>query len=108
MKKIKYFILLCCINFSFASEDAGFFEQWFLPDPGLFIWTVITFLIVLGIILGGITFYFCFVEGFGFRPLLYLVVLLETVGFLLVGFGFIAEMIANLREEVRSLRNDSR
>ena len=62
------------------------------------------FLIGLGIILGGITFYFRFVEGFGFRPLLYLVILFETVGFLLVGFGFIAEMIANLREEIRSLR----
>tara|TARA_B100001123_G_scaffold316960_1_gene355038 strand:- start:30457 stop:31413 length:957 start_codon:yes stop_codon:yes gene_type:complete len=66
------------------------------------------FLIGIGIILGGITFYFRFVEGFGFRPFLYLVILLETVGFLLVGFGFIAEMIANLREEVRSLRNNSR
>jgi len=66
------------------------------------------FLIGIGIILGGITFYFRFIEGFGFRPFLYLVILLETVGFLLVGFGFIAEMIANLREEVRSLRNNSR
>jgi glycosyltransferase involved in cell wall biosynthesis len=40
----------------------------------------------------------------GFRPLLYLVILLETVGFLLIGFGLIAEMVAHLREEVDHLR----
>ena len=41
---------------------------------------------------------------FGFRPLLYLVVLLETLGFLLVGFGLVAEMIAAQRAEVDRLR----
>ncbi len=41
---------------------------------------------------------------FGFRPLLTLVVLLETVGFVLFGFGFIAELIATLRAEVEDLR----
>ena len=48
MSKIKYFIVLCFINLSFASTD--WFGEWFLPDPGLFIWTVITFLIVLAIL----------------------------------------------------------
>ena len=38
----------------------------------------------------------------------YLVILLETVGFLLLGFGLIAEMIAQLREEVDSLRRGDR
>ena len=47
MNKIKYFIFLCFINLSFAAD---WFSEWFLPDPGLFIWTVITFLIVLGIL----------------------------------------------------------
>ena len=55
MKKIKYFIVLCCINFSFGSEGGGFFEQWFMPDTALFLWSVITFLIVLGI--GFVTYY---------------------------------------------------
>ncbi|HUG40997.1 MAG TPA: glycosyltransferase [Longimicrobiales bacterium] len=41
---------------------------------------------------------------FGFRPLLYLVVLLETLGFLLFGFGLVAEMIAAQRSEVERLR----
>jgi glycosyltransferase involved in cell wall biosynthesis len=65
-------------------------------------------LIVLGMIVGAAAFYLRFVEGLGFRPLLYLVILLETVGFLLLGFGLVAEMIAQLREEVDSLRRGDR
>ncbi len=65
-------------------------------------------LIGLGMIVGLVAIYLRVVEGFGFRPLLYLVILLETVGFLLFGFGLIAEMIAQLREEVDSLRREDR
>ncbi len=61
-------------------------------------------LVVLGIGAGGVAFYLRFAEGMGFRPLLYLVVLLETVGFGLVGVGLIAEMVAQLQYEVDSLR----
>lgn len=43
---------------------------------------------------------------FGYRPLLTLVLLLETVGFMLFGFGFMAELIATLRAEVDGLRRD--
>lgn len=41
---------------------------------------------------------------FGYRPLLTLTLLLEVIGFLLFGFGFIAELIATLRAEVDQLR----
>jgi len=41
---------------------------------------------------------------FGFRPLLYLVILLETLGFLLFGFGFLAELTAQQRTELDALR----
>ena len=41
---------------------------------------------------------------FGYRPLLTLVLLLETVGFMLFGFGFIAELIAILRGEIDDLQ----
>jgi glycosyltransferase involved in cell wall biosynthesis len=41
---------------------------------------------------------------FGYRPLLTLVLLLETVGFTLFGFGFIGEMVAILRTEVDEIR----
>lgn len=37
---------------------------------------------------------------FGFRPLLYLVILLETLGFVLFGLGFLAELIAQQRAEL--------
>lgn len=45
---------------------------------------------------------------FGYRPLLTLVVLMETVGFILFGFGFMAELIATLRAEVEDLRRRGR
>lgn len=41
---------------------------------------------------------------FGFRPLLYLVILIETLGFLLFGFGLVSEMIAQQRAEIESIR----
>ena len=47
MNKLKYFIFLFNITPLFSAD---WFNEWFLPDPGLFIWTVITFLIVLVIL----------------------------------------------------------
>jgi len=67
-----------------------------------------TALIALGLLVGAVAFYFRFVEGVGFRPLLYLVILLETVGFLLVGVGLLAEMVAQLHHEVDTLRRRMR
>jgi hypothetical protein len=61
-------------------------------------------LILLGGIVGAVAFYLRFVEGMGFRPLLYLVILLETVGFVLLGVGLMAEMVAQLQHEVDSIR----
>ena len=65
-------------------------------------------LIALGLLVGAVAFYLRFVEGVGFRPLLYLVILLETVGFLLVGVGLLAEMVAQLHHEVDTLRRRMR
>ncbi len=64
-------------------------------------------LIALGLLVGLVTVALRIaglMPPFGFRPLLTLVVLMETVGFLLFGFGFIAELIATLRAEVDQLR----
>ena len=64
-------------------------------------------LIVLGLLVGLATTVLRVVHWmppFGFRPLLTLVGLLETIGFLLFGFGFIAELIATLRAEIDQLR----
>jgi glycosyltransferase involved in cell wall biosynthesis len=64
-------------------------------------------LIALGLLVGLVTIVLRvggWMPPFGFRPLLTLVVLLETVGFITFGFGFIAELIATLRAEVEDLR----
>ncbi|MDA0311908.1 MAG: glycosyltransferase [Gemmatimonadetes bacterium] len=68
----------------------------------------------LGLLVAGVAVYLRFVHpmlGFdpyippmGYRPLLYLVMLLETLGFLLVGFGLVSEQIAQVRFEIDSLR----
>ncbi|HEV2129560.1 MAG TPA: glycosyltransferase [Longimicrobiaceae bacterium] len=68
-------------------------------------------LILLGVLVGLIAILLRIAEWmppFGYRPLLTLVLLLETVGFMLFGFGFIAELIATLRSEVEELRRRSR
>jgi hypothetical protein len=40
----------------------------------------------------------------GYRPLLYLVMLLLTLGFLLFGFGLVSEQVAQVRDELEDLR----
>lgn len=57
------------------------------------------FLIVLGILVGLAAFALR-LAGHGYRPMLTLVLLLETVGFILFGFGFLGEMVAILRKEL--------
>ncbi len=61
-------------------------------------------LIVVGLLVGVGALYLRFVHGLGFRPVLTLVLLLETVGFVLFGFGLVAEMVAQLREEIEELK----
>ncbi len=46
-----------------------------------------------------------YVPPMGYRPLLYLVMLLETLGFLLVGFGLVSEQVAQLRDELEATRS---
>jgi hypothetical protein len=71
-------------------------------------------LAVLGLLVGAGAVYLRFLHpllGFepyvppmGYRPLLYLVMLLETLGFLLVGFGLVSEQVAQVRDELDALR----
>ncbi len=65
-------------------------------------------LILAGLVVGAVAFYLRFVEGLGFRPLLYLVILLETVGFVLLGVGLMAEMIAHMHHEMDYLKRRMR
>lgn len=54
-------------------------------------------------LVGAAAFYGRLVAGQGFRPLLYLVMLLTTLGALCFLAGFLAEMIASVRDEVEAL-----
>ena len=45
-----------------------------------------------------------YVPPMGYRPLLYLVMLLETLGFLLLGFGLVSEQVAQVRDEIEAIR----
>lgn len=45
-----------------------------------------------------------YIPPMGYRPLLYLVMLLETLGFLLFGFGLVSEQVAQLRDELEATR----
>jgi len=64
-------------------------------------------LIMLGILVGFVAIMLRVIgwmPPFGYRPLLTLVLLLETVGFMLFGFGFTAELIAIVRSETDEIR----
>jgi glycosyltransferase involved in cell wall biosynthesis len=61
-------------------------------------------MIALGFLVGVVAFYLRFVHEFGFRPFLYLVILLEVVGFILLGIGLLAEMVAQVRDDLDALR----
>ncbi len=72
----------------------------------------------LGILVGLLTIYLRFlhpmlgfdpyIPPFGYRPLLTLVMLLETLGFLLVGFGLVSEQMAQIRHELDDFRRKAR
>lgn len=84
------------------------FSVWFLllfsRKPLLLFGFTGIVLVGLGFLVGVVAFYLRYVHQLGFRPLLYLVMLLVTVGVVLFGVGLMAEMIAQLRAEVDSLR----
>lgn len=81
---------------------------WFLllfsRKPLLLFGTAGAVLIVSGLVIGLVAVYLRVFHQMGFRPLLDLVVLLEVVGFVLFGVGLLAEMVAQLRDEVDALR----
>jgi glycosyltransferase involved in cell wall biosynthesis len=66
-------------------------------------------MVAAGLIVGLITIVLrvsLWVSPIGYRPFLYLVILLEVLGFLLFGFGFIAELVAQQHAEIDSLQRD--
>jgi glycosyltransferase involved in cell wall biosynthesis len=79
------------------------FQLRFGRKPLLFFGLSGGILFALGFVVGVAAFIARFGFGVGFRPLLNLVIVLVVSGIALFGFGFVGEMIAGLREEVRGL-----
>ena len=63
-------------------------------------------LIFLGFLVGVYALFERYALHQGNRAFLYLVLLLVLAGLILFGFGFVGEMIAGMREEVRSLQRE--
>ena len=56
-----------------------------------------------GFLVAVVAFVLRFGFGFGFRPLLYAVMLLVLAGVVLIGVGFLGETVAGTRDEIRAL-----
>jgi glycosyltransferase involved in cell wall biosynthesis len=85
---------------------------WFLlkygRKPMLFFGVIGTVLFSLGFVTGVVGLWIRFVNGVGFRPLLNLIEVLVISGIALFGFGFMGEILAGNREELRELHRQIR
>lgn len=80
------------------------FQLTFLRKPLLFFGMVGSLCFLTGLAVGLVALYLRFVIGEGYRPLLYLVILLMGVGMGLFMMGFMAEGLTALNEEIGDLR----
>lgn len=78
------------------------FQMSFLRKPLLFFGSWGLVLIGLGILVGAFAIYLRVVLSEGYRPLLYLVILCETIGVLLFAIGFLAEAIVDLGDRLQN------
>ncbi len=76
----------------------------FLKKPLLFFGLLGSIFFFFGFLVGLTALYFRFVLGDGFRPLLYLVILMVGFGLGLFILGFLAEGLAALKEELGAVR----
>jgi glycosyltransferase involved in cell wall biosynthesis len=84
------------------------FQLRFGRKPMLFFGISGAALVLLGVLVGIYAIIERYVFGIGFRPWLYLVMLLVLSGLVLFGFGFVGELVAGMREEVRALGRGDR
>ncbi|MDX1622500.1 MAG: glycosyltransferase [Gemmatimonadota bacterium] len=75
----------------------------FMRKPLILFGALGTAMGVAGLAVGGVAVYYRFVLDQGYRPLLYLVVLLVTLGTLFFAMGFLGEAIAHVRDRVEIL-----
>jgi glycosyltransferase involved in cell wall biosynthesis len=76
----------------------------FLKKPLLFFGILASVFLILGVLVGLVALYMRFVLGEGFRPLLYLVILMIGIGLGLFILGFLAEGLAAIKEELGAVR----
>jgi glycosyltransferase involved in cell wall biosynthesis len=83
------------------------FQLRFGRKPMLFFGVSGAILFSLGLVVGGVALYLRFgPPHVGFRPLLDLIMVLVISGVSLFGFGFVGEMVAGMREELRALERE--
>lgn len=82
------------------------FQLRFGRKPMLFFGASGAVLFGLGFLVGVFALIQRFVFGVGFRPVLDLIMVLTISGVALFGFGFVGEMVAGLREELRGVERD--
>jgi len=79
------------------------FQISFMKKPMLLFGSIGLILFLLGLISGAVALYMRLVLGQGFRPLLYLVILLVLSGLTFFVLGFLAEAIVGVREKVEDI-----
>jgi len=85
------------------------FQLRFARKPMLFFGVIGAMLFSLGLVVGILALYLRYgPPHMGFRPLLDLIMVLVISGVVLFGFGFVGEMLAGMREELRTLERDLR
>ncbi len=82
------------------------FQLRFGRKPMLFFGVSGALLFLLGFVVGVAALVERYVFGVGFRPLLDLIMVLVISGVSLFGFGFVGEMVAGMREELRALQRE--
>jgi hypothetical protein len=80
------------------------FQLRFGRKPLLFFGLSGGILFAIGFVVGVVAVVLRVAYGFGFRPVLYLVMLLVIAGIALFGFGFVGELLAGTREDLRAVR----
>ncbi len=82
------------------------FQLKFGRKPMLFFGVSGAVLCLLGLAVGVYALIERYVYGVGFRPILDLIMILVLSGLILFGFGFVGELVAGTREEVRALERE--
>lgn len=82
------------------------FQVRFGRKPMLFFGVTGALLFLAGFLVGVYALVERYVYGVGFRPILNLIMLLILAGLILFGFGFVGEMLASMREELRTLEHE--